>query len=308
MTNFINSCVISIIKKNSPLVVGLDPHFDLFPSIYKNNSTTQKEIASGILDFNRKIIDAVYDIVPAVKPQIAFYEKFGLDGLTAYSNTIKYAKDKGLLVIGDIKRNDIDSTARAYSDAHLSETIYNSIENHDFNVDAITINPYFGSDGIKPFVDNIKKFGKGVFVLVKTSNPSSKEFQDVIVESSQNDKIKFHELVAQYVNKWGKDSIGEYGYSSVGAVVGATFPEEIKILREIMPNTYFLLPGIGTQGGKINEIKPCFDKNKLGALISVSRSVLYAYKNNSKFNESLFAEAARDEVLKINKQIAVLFN
>ncbi len=228
--------------------------------------------------------------------------------MKAYIKTIKYAQKKGLFVIGDVKRNDIDSTAKAYSTAHLCINSYNDIKNNDFNVDAITVNPYFGTDGIASFVNDAKEYGKGIFILVKTTNKSSAEFQDLIVETTNKEKRKLHEHIATYVNVWGQNCIGKYGYSSVGAVVGATFPEEMKVLRKLMPHSYFLVPGIGAQGGKEEDVKFCFNEDKLGAVINVSRSVIFAYLKNKNEYESKFAIAARLEVIRLNEKLLEILN
>ena len=301
---FIDICISKIKKKNSPIMVGLDPHYDKFPKFLLKKFTSEIDYGRTIFEFNRSIIDAVYDIIPAVKPQIAFYERFGLEGIKAYLSTIQYAKSKGLIVIGDVKRNDIGSTAMAYSDAHLGRfdyEIYNS-----FNVDAITVNPYLGSDGINPFLKDVNEFDKGIFVLVKTSNKSSFEIQDIKIPYKESYKFVY-EHIADLVSTWGKASIGKYGFSSVGAVVGATYPEELISLRKRMPSTFFLIPGVGAQGGDIRDLRKCFTDEKLGALINVSRSVLFAYKSNTKYSEVDFALAAREEVISLNKTFNSLF-
>lgn len=307
METFIDNCIQKVIEKRSHLIIGLDPHFDRLPKYLTKDCDSLDEIGNSLFEFNRNIIDAIYDLVPAVKPQIAFYERFGMEGLKAYQNTIKYAKKKGLLVIGDVKRNDIGSTAKAYSDAHIGSVEVLGKKYSEFNVDAITINPYFGSDGVSPFLDDAREYGKGLFVLVKTTNKSSSEFQDVTICNS-NDNLKLFELVASYVNLWGQSIIGKSGYSSVGAVVGATFPQEIKSIRKLLPKSYFLVPGIGEQGGKIEDLINCFNDDGLGALLSVSRSVIFAYLNKKDFNETNFADYARLEVIRLNNEINDLIN
>jgi orotidine-5'-phosphate decarboxylase len=302
MISFIDNCIEKVKEKKSHLMVGLDPHYDKFPKQLMDKLTSLKAIGDTIFEFNKNIIDEIYSIVPAVKPQIAFYERFGIEGLKAYKKTVKYAKNKGLIVIGDVKRNDIGSTAKAYSDAHLGSIDVLGNIYSEFNVDAITINPYFGSDGVEPFINDAKKFGKGIFVLVKTSNKSSDEFQNLILNQDKSEKRLF-EHIAQYVNKWGQEVIGNSGYSSIGAVVGATFPQEIINLRKIMPKSYFLVPGVGEQGGKIEDLVNCFNEDGLGALISVSRSVIFAYKNSNTFKDKDYALAAKEEVIKLNSVI-----
>jgi orotidine-5'-phosphate decarboxylase len=302
MVTFIDNCIQRVKEKRSHLIVGLDPHFERLPKYLTKECDSLEKICNTIFLFNKKIIDAIYDIVPLVKPQIAFYERFGIEGLRAYKNTIKYAKEKGLLVIGDIKRNDIGSTAKAYSDAHIGSVEVLGKKYSEFNVDAITINPYFGSDGIQPFLDDAKEYGKGLFILVKTTNKSSSEFQDIYLSSSEGN-IRLFEIVANFVNRWGQSIIGNSGYSSVGAVVGATFPVEIKSIRKLLPKSYFLVPGIGEQGGKIADLVNCFNEDGLGALLSVSRSVIFAYMNMKNFDETQFADAARQEVLRLNKEV-----
>lgn len=303
MKSFIDNCILKIKEKKSPLIVGLDPHIEKFPKQLLSKLNTIEEIGKSILEFNKCIIDEVYDLIPAVKPQIAFYERFGIEGLKAYIDTINYAKEKGLLVIGDVKRNDIGSTAQAYSDAHIGSAVVLGKRYSEFNVDAITVNPYFGTDGIAPFIKDTVEFGKGIFILVKTSNKSSDEFQNTTIKNTMTTDLKLFELVAQYVNKWGQEVIGTSGFSSVGAVVGATFPKEIENLRKIMPKSYFLVPGVGEQGGKIEDLLSCFNEDGLGALISVSRSVLFAFKNENNFMDIDFAKAAREEVINLNASI-----
>ena len=279
MENFADR-LIDRIKETTPICVGLDPHFGQIPDFLITESKTKGE---AVLKFNKGIIEAIADLVPIVKPQIAFYEALGLDGLRAYSETVQYAHEKGLLVLGDCKRNDIGSTAEAYARAHF--------ENEDFEVDALTVNPYLGSDGIKPFVERCEKNGKGLFILVKTSNESSHEFQDLNTGVNT-----LYQTVAKKVDEWGKGSVGEHGYSSVGAVVGATYPQEARLLRELMPKSLFLVPGYGAQGGGAADIKPCFDSKGLGAIVNNSRGIIFAYEKDPKYLPQDFAQAAGDAV------------
>jgi len=287
--NFADS-LINKIKSSSPICVGLDPRYSQIPEQIRNEAPTQ---GAALFEFNKGIIDAVHDLVPIVKPQIAFYEMFGLDGLAALSRTVEYAKEKGLLVLMDAKRNDIGTTAEAYANAYLDTT-------GDFSSDALTVNAYLGYDGIKPFVEACKKNNKGIFILVKTSNTSSGDLQDRKVD---DDDIPVYELMAHFVDSWGHDLIGKSGYSSVGAVVGATYPEEAKKLRKLMPNTIFLVPGYGAQGGGAADIKPCFNKDGLGAIVNNSRGIIFAYETLKGFGPETYKEAAREAVIKMKKDI-----
>lgn len=290
----------TLIKKikylENPTVVGLDPRLDYIPEHiteenFKKYGKTLKGVAEAFLQFNKAIIDSVYDIVPAVKPQIAMFEQYGHEGIKAYIETIKYAKSKGLVVIGDIKRSDIASTAEAYSNGHIGRV---DIEDEKFQVyehDFITLNPYLGYDSIEPYMKDCKDYSKGLFVLVKTSNPNSGQLQDLLVGQEY-----LYEKVGGLVSTWGEDLIGEYGYSLIGAVVGATHPDQGKRLRELMPHTFFLVPGYGAQGASAMDLKGCFDKNGLGAIVNSSRGIIAAYKNEkykALFSEKEFAQASR---------------
>jgi orotidine-5'-phosphate decarboxylase len=276
MKNFADQLLEAIDKKQNPSVVGLDPRLEKIPEHVRKDKKTGK----AILEFNKRVIDAVAPIVPAVKPQIAFYEKHGIDGLKAFIKTIKHAKKRGLVVIEDVKRNDIGSTAQAYAEAHLGKA---------FNGDAVTVNAYLGSDGVKPFAEKIKH-GKGFFVLVKTSNPSSTELQDKKLAGGN----KVYEEMGKLVHEWGKNSVGANGYSAVGAVVGATFPKEAERLRQIMPNTPFLVPGYGAQGGGAKDVVPCFNDDGMGAIVNSSRGIIFAFqKHGGEFDEAA-SKAAQD--------------
>ena len=264
---------------------------------------TLEAAADAIFEFNKKIVDAVYDLIPAVKPQIAMYEQFGIPGLMAFKKTLDYCHEKGLLVIGDAKRGDIGSTSTAYAIGHIGKVKVGSTEIAPFDEDFLTINPYMGSDSVVPFVEECKKYDKGLFILVKTSNPSSGEFQDQKVG-----KKAVYELVGKKVDEWGAELI-KNGYSDVGAVVGATYPEMGEVLREIMPKAYILVPGYGAQGGTAAELKPFFNKDGLGAIVNSSRGIIAAYKQEkyAEYGAEGFAEAARAAVIDMKNDIASIF-
>jgi len=281
--------LIDHIRKTSPICVGLDPHLDKLPKYLVRDYS----IGNAISKFNEEIIEAICDLVPIIKPQIAFYEAFGLEGLTALQLTIEYARSKNLLVLLDAKRNDIGSTAQAYADAYLKT-------GSDFEVDALTVTPYLGSDGIKPFIKNCKKYDKGIFTLIKTSNPSSGELQDEILK---NNGIPIYEHIANLVSSWGQEVIGQNGYSEIGAVVGATYPEQATKLRQLLPQQIFLVPGYGAQGGNAQDVSSCFNENKEGAIVNSSRGIIFAYQNRQDLKEKDFALAARDAVLKMKCDI-----
>ena len=304
---FIDLLIKNIKEKNNPSVVGLDTKIEYVPTFIKEEAfnkygKTLMGVANAILTFNKYIIDAVYDVVPAVKPQLAYYEMYGLEGLKAFYETCRYAKEKGLLVIADGKRNDIGSTAESYSAAFLGKTKIEDIEEAAFDVDALTVNPYLGIDGIKPFIKDCDKYNKGIFILVKTSNESSGQFQDILTEMGKS----IYEIVAQYVEEWGKELKGEYGYSSVGAVVGATYPNQAKVLRRILKSGYILVPGYGAQGGTAKDVAHSFNPDGLGAIVNASRSIMCAYKSErwkEKYTEEKFYEASRAEALRMKEDI-----
>jgi len=304
MKNFADLLIEAIKKKGSPICVGLDPRLDqLPPYIVEKNKKKYKEtreaVAESILEFNKGIIDAVHDLVPIIKPQIAFYELFGYEGVRAFEETVKYAKEKGLLVISDAKRNDIGSTSEAYAKSQIGWNSYFSKEKEPvIGADAVTINAYFGKDGVKPFLELCDNDQKGIFVLVRTSNPSAGEVQNLIHENKT-----IYQMMGYYVDSWGADLTGENGYSSVGAVVGATYPKEAKLLREVMPNSYFLVPGYGAQGGGAEDVKPCFKKDGLGAIINSSRGITFAYQKMD-FDDNAYAEASRLAVEDMKKDLA----
>ena len=301
--------LVSRIKKlNAPIVVGLDPTLNFVPKFLIDKAINEKgetleAAADAIFEFNKAIVDAVYDLIPAVKPQIAMYEQFGIPGLMAYKKTLDYCHEKGLLVIGDAKRGDIGSTSTAYAIGHLGKVKIGNSEIAPIDADFLTINPYMGSDSVVPFVEECKKNDKGLFILVKTSNPSSGEFQDQKVGEKA-----IYELVGKKVDEWGLDTVKE-GYSDVGAVVGATYPEMGKVLRDIMPKAYILVPGYGAQGGTAAELKPFFNKDGLGAIVNSSRGIIAAYKQEkyAEFGAEGFAEAAREAVIDMKNDIASIF-
>ncbi|MCR4434345.1 MAG: orotidine-5'-phosphate decarboxylase [Clostridiales bacterium] len=295
-------------EMKNPSVVGLDTRIDYVPSFIRENAFKEygrniKGACEAILSFNKKIIDAVCDIVPAVKPQMAYYEMYGLEGLRVFYETVGYAKKRGMLVIVDGKRNDIGSTAEAYSSAYLGQTFVDGGHQESMLcADALTVNPYLGYDGIKPFVEDCKKYGKGIFVLVKTSNPSSGQVQDLLTDRGRS----LYEIMAEYVEDWGKSLVGKNGYSSVGAVVGATYPNQAKILRKIMKTAYILVPGYGAQGGTARDAAHSFNADGLGAIVNASRSILCAYRSEpwkGKYGEDRFDEASRAEAERMRDDI-----
>ena len=289
-------------EKNNPSVAGLDPKVDYVPSYirekcYKEYGRNLKGAAEAIWEYNKGLIDALYDVVPAVKPQSAYYEMYGLPGLDVLQRTIDYAKKQGLYVILDVKRNDIGATAEAYSRAYLGRTEIDGELVSSCDVDSITVNPYLGTDGIAPFIKDCKEYEKSIFVLVKTSNPSSGELQDL-----KTDGQTFFEKTAGLVNKWGEEVVGKSGYSSVGAVVGATYPEQATLLRKLMPKAYFLVPGYGAQGGKADGAAKSFNSDGLGAIVNSSRGIICAYKKGD-YKEEEFAKAARDEAIRMKNEL-----
>ena len=304
----IEKLVERIKKLEAPIVVGLDPTLNFVPGFLLDKAVNEKgetleAAADAIFEFNKTIVDAVYDLIPAVKPQIAMYEQFGIPGLMAYKQTVDYCHEKGLLVIGDAKRGDIGSTSTAYAIGHLGKVKIGSTEIAPIDTDFLTINPYMGSDSVVPFVEECKKNDKGLFILVKTSNPSSGEFQDQKVG-----KKAVYELVGKKVDEWGAELV-KNGYSDVGAVVGATYPEMGEVLREIMPKAYILVPGYGAQGGTAAELKPFFNKDGLGAIVNSSRGIIAAYKQEkyAEYGAEGFAEAARAAVIDMKNDIASIF-
>lgn len=301
----INKLTEKIRKTNAPICVGLDPMLNFIPKqilnmAFKEYGETLKGAAEAIWVYNKGIIDSVYDLIPAVKPQIAMYEQFGIEGLITYKKTIDYCQEKDLLVIADIKRGDIGSTSSAYAAGHLGKVKVGSHSYEPFHADFATVNPYLGTDGIKPFIDVCKEEKKGMFILVKTSNPSSGEFQD-----QEIDGIPLYEKVAQKVVEWGEDHMGDE-YSYVGAVVGATYPEMGKALRKIMKKNYILVPGYGAQGGKGKDLVHFFNEDGLGAIVNSSRGIIAAYQQEEfkKYGELHYEEAARAAVIAMKEDIS----
>lgn len=300
----INTLIKKIKETKAPIVVGLDPMLNYMPAhllekAIKEQGETLEAAASAVYEYNKGIVDAIYDLVPAVKPQIAMYEQFGIPGLKAYADTVEYCKKKGLVVIGDVKRGDIGSTSAAYATAHIGKIKIGNTVCTPFGEDFATVNPYLGVDGIKPFIDVARENNTGIFVLVKTSNPSSGEFQDRIVDGRP-----LYEYVGEKVNEWGATCMGD-DYSYVGAVVGATYPEQGKVLRRIMPKTYILVPGYGAQGGKGADLVHFFNEDGLGAIVNSSRGIIAAYKQEkyASYGAEGFADAARAAVIDMREDI-----
>ena len=310
----IDQLINKIKKTEAPIVVGLDPTMKFVPEHIKKQAfaeygETGKGAAQAVWLYNKAIIDAVYDLIPAVKPQIAMYEQFGVEGLIAFQKTVEYCKEKGLVVIGDIKRGDIGSTSEAYAVGHLGKVQVGSTWCRGFDEDFVTVNPYLGSDGVKPFIKVCQEEKKGIFVLVKTSNPSSGEFQDRLVRCGTKEEEgtdrPLYEIVGEQVAAWGSECMGD-SYSYVGAVVGATYPEQGRILREIMPKAYILVPGYGAQGGKGADLVHFFNQDGLGAIINSSRGIIAAYQQEqyAQYGAQNFADASRAAVLAMKEDIA----
>lgn len=293
----INKLIEKIQKTKAPVVVGLDPMLSYVPEhvqqkAFSEYGETLAGAAEAIWQFNKEIVDNTYDLIPAVKPQIAMYEQFGAEGVKAYKKTVDYCKSKGLVVIGDVKRGDIGSTSAAYAVGHLGKVQVGSRICSGFDEDFATVNPYLGSDGVRPFIEVCKEEKKGLFILVKTSNPSSGEFQDQMVDGRP-----LYELVGEKVAQWGEEHCGER-YSYIGAVVGATYPEQGKLLRKVMPRSFILVPGYGAQGGKGKDLVHFFNEDGLGAIVNSSRGVIAAYKQEAyaKYGPEHFGEASRQAV------------
>ncbi len=291
----IDQLIEKIIAMQNPTCVGLDTQLDYLPAEMREGVETCEQAADAILAFNKKIVDSVCDIVPAVKVQIAYYEQYGAAGVAAFLATVAYAKEKGLFVIADCKRNDIGSTAARYSAAYLGETALGDKTVRVAGCDFLTVNAYLGTDGVTPFLDDCKKFDTGLFILVKTSNPSSGELQDLKLADGRT----VYECMGDMVEGWGAEFVGKYGYSAIGAVVGATHPAEAKILRDRLAHTFFLVPGYGAQGGNAEMLKNCFDKNGLGGIVNNSRGILCAYKKNG----GTYYEAARAACIAMQKDL-----
>ncbi len=294
-------------EMRNPTVVGLDPKVEYVPEYIKKESyekygKTLAGAADAVLTFNKGLIDAIYDIVPAVKPQLAYYEMLGWEGVKVYSDTVKYAKSKGLYVIADGKRNDIGETMKAYSAAHIGKTVIDGEEVEAFGADALTVNGYLGSDGINPLVEACEKYDRGIFVLAKTSNKSSGELQDLLIGEE-----KVYEVMSKMCVEWGKSTIGASGYGAVGVVTGATYPEQLVELREKFPSLFFLVPGYGAQGAKAKDIAGAFDKNGRGAIVNSSRGIICAWKSSGA-DEKEYAESARASAIKMRDEIVSEIN
>lgn len=304
----IQKLISNIQKTKAPIVVGLDPMLNYIPQQVKDEAfqefgETLEGAAEAIWQYNKEIVDCTYDLIPAVKPQIAMYEQFGIEGMKAFKKTVDYCKSKGLVVIGDVKRGDIGSTSAAYATGHLGKVQVGSKTYSAFDEDFATVNPYLGSDGIKPFMEVCKEEKKGLFILVKTSNPSSGEFQDQLINGKP-----LYEMVGEKVAQWGEECMGDQ-YSYIGAVVGATYPEMGKVLRKVMPKSYILVPGYGAQGGKGADLVHFFNEDGLGAIVNSSRGIIAAYKQEkyAKYGAEHFGEASRaaveDMVTDINQAL-----
>lgn len=291
-------------KTKNPTVAGLDPKLDFIPAYIREEAfskfgKTLDGAAEALFAFNKELIDALCDIVPAVKPQAAYYEMYGWQGVRALKRTIVYAKSKGMFVITDGKRNDIGTTMEAYAKAHLGITEIEGESLEPFGADALTVNAYLGTDGVNPVLNVCRDNDKGLFVLVKTSNPSSGELQDKVLD----DGLTIYRTMGSMCEKWGGELPGRYGYSGVGAVVGATYPEQLDELRKELPHTFFLVPGYGAQGGGAKDVAPAFDADGLGAIINSSRGIMCAWKKEEGLDEHEFAQAARREAIRMRDDI-----
>ena len=308
----INKLFSKIKATGAPIVVGLDPMMKFVPGhiqkkAFAEYGETLEGAAEAIWQYNKEIVDHIYDIIPAVKPQIAMYEQFGIPGLAAFKKTVDYCKEKDLVVIGDIKRGDIGSTSEAYAVGHLGKVTVGSKSYYGFDEDFATVNPYLGSDGVNPFIKVCKEEKKGLFILVKTSNPSSGEFQDRQIADAENRPL--YEVVGEQVAKWGEAHMGD-AYSYIGAVVGATYPDMGKILRKVMPKSYILVPGYGAQGGKGADLVHFFNEDGLGAIVNSSRGIIAAYQQEkyASFGAENFGEASRSAVIDMREDIAGALN
>lgn len=303
MRNAIDLLIDKIKETNNPTVIGVDTRYELVPECVRNKySKDITGMCEAMLEYSKALIDATYDIIPAVKLQSAYFEMYGIEGIKLYKEMINYCKSKDMIVMADVKRGDIGSTSAGYSKAYLGRNTINEKEEGIFDVDFATVNPYMGSDCVIPFVEDCKKYDKGIFVLVKTSNKSSGELQDLKTEDGE----EVYKKVAKLVNKWGEELIGEYGYSSVSSVVGATYPKQLKELRKLMPHSYFLIPGYGAQGGKAEDIALGFDENGLGGIVNATRSLMCAYKSDlwkDKFEEKDYAKATRAEAIRMKDEL-----
>lgn len=300
----IDKLIEKIKQTQAPIVVGLDPQLQYIPAsvqaaAFREHGETLAGAGAAVLAFNKEIVDHIADLVPAVKPQIAMYEQFGLPGLQAFKETVDYCRQKGLIVIGDVKRGDIGSTSAAYAAGHIGRVQVGSQTYEPFGEDFITVNPYLGSDGIRPFIEVCRATDRGLFILVKTSNPSSGEFQDQPVAGRP-----LYELVGEKVAAWGTECMGSH-YSNIGAVVGATYPAMGRALRALMPRTYILVPGYGAQGGRGADLACFFNEDGLGAIVNSSRGIIAAYQQEAyaRFGAEHYGEAARAAVLAMKADI-----
>lgn len=308
MKKAIDILIDKIKQMNNPTVIGVDTRYDMVPDCVKNKYPTDiKGMCAAMLEYSKALIDATYDIIPSVKLQSAYFEMYGVEGIKILKEMIDYCKSKDMVVMVDAKRGDIGSTSSGYSRAYLGKNTIDGEEVGIFDSDFLTVNPYMGSDCVMPFVEDCKKYHKGIFVLVKTSNKSSGELQDLKTEDGE----EIYKKVAKLVNNWGEELVGEYGYSSVSAVVGATYPKQLKELRELMPTAYFLIPGYGAQGGKAEDIALGFDKNGLGGIVNATRSLMCAYKSDlwkDKFAEEDYAKATRAEAIRMRDELNSAIN
>lgn len=309
LKHFGDRLIEAIREKGTPICVGLDPRLEDLPEFIKEKYAAKfpkypfTAAAESIIEFNKGVIDAVKDLVPVVKPQIAFYEQYGHEGVRAFEETLWYAREQGLITIADIKRGDIGTTAEAYAKAFLGKVHLFGEEAFSFDADSVTVSPYLGRDGIKPFVTEARKHGKGIFILVKTSNVFSGDLQDLEMMQKEGG-MTVYQIMGHYLESWGADDVGKNGYNFVGAVVGATFPEQAKDLRKIMPNTIFLVPGYGAQGATAEDVKWCFNKDGLGAIVNSSRGIIYAWKKSDKYAEREFAAAAWEAVTMMKEDLS----
>jgi len=308
MKKIIDVLIDKIKETNNPTVIGVDTRYDMVPDCVKNKYGTDiKGMCEAMLEYSKTLIDYTYDIIPAVKLQSAYFEMYGIEGIKVLKTMIDYCKEKGMVVMVDAKRGDIGSTSKGYSNAYLGKNEINGEKIGIFDSDFLTVNPYMGTDCVNPFVEDCKEYNKGIFVLVKTSNKSSGEIQDLVTEDGETIYTK----VGKLVEKWGEECRGEYGYSSVSAVVGATYPKQLEELRKLMPHTYFLIPGYGAQGGKAEDIALAFDKNGLGGIINASRSLMCAYKSDrwkDKYTEEQYGEATRAEAIRMRDELNSAIN
>lgn len=308
MQNLMDRLVEKIKQMNNPTVIGVDTRYELVPDCVKNKySKDINGMCQAMLEYSKSLIDATYDIIPAVKLQSAYFEMYGIEGIKLYKEMIDYCKAKGMIVMADVKRGDIGSTSSGYSKAYLGKNLIGGKEEAIFDVDFATVNPYMGSDCVNPFVEDCQKYDKGIFVLVKTSNKSSGEIQDLKTEDGE----EVYKKVAKLVNSWGKELIGENGYSNVSAVVGATYPKQLEELRQLMPHAYFLIPGYGAQGGKAEDIALGFDNNGLGGIVNATRSLMCAYKSDrwkNEFSEADYAKATRAEAIRMRDELVEAIN